>query len=83
MRCAFPTRHFPLRQICPYSDLSKLYQQNIRREAYTTHIGGWQVVWKLVGEDNDKKLQPVAVRVGITDYSDAIAGEICRKMMRW
>ncbi len=55
----------------PYSDLSKLYQQNnIRREAYTTHIGGWQVVWKLVGEDNDKKLQPVAVRVGITDYSN-------------
>jgi HlyD family secretion protein len=54
-----------------YSDLSKLYQQNnIRKEAYTTHIGGWQVVWKLVGEDNDKKLQPVAVQVGITDYSN-------------
>jgi HlyD family secretion protein len=54
-----------------YSDLSKLYQQNnIRKEAYTTHIGGWQVVWKLVGEENDKKLQPIAVQVGITDYSN-------------
>ena len=55
----------------PYADLQKMYQQNnIRREAYTTHIGGWQVVWKLVGEEDDKKLQPVAVQVGITDYSN-------------
>ena len=34
--------------------------------ATTSHMGGWQVVWKL---SSGKKLEPVAVRAGITDYS--------------
>ncbi|MFY9688886.1 MAG: hypothetical protein WAJ86_03045, partial [Candidatus Acidiferrales bacterium] len=33
-----------------------------------THLGGWQVVWKL-GPDQ-KQLIPVAVQVGITDYNN-------------
>jgi len=48
-------------------DLEKLYAQyKIPAQARTSHIGGWQVVWKLGA---DRKLQPVPIKVGITDYS--------------
>ena len=53
-----------------FKDLQDLYKQlpdNVRRQATTTHIGGWQVVWTL--EQPDNKLKPHAVRVGITDYN--------------
>jgi HlyD family secretion protein len=49
-------------------ELQALYKQyNISREASTTHLGGWQVVWKL---GTDTKLIPVAVQCGVTDYSN-------------
>jgi hypothetical protein len=52
----------------PFSDLQKLYKDNnIRREAYASHLGGWQVLWTQEGPD--KKMTPHAVRVGITDYN--------------
>jgi HlyD family secretion protein len=52
----------------PFKELQDLYKaNNIRREAYATHIGGWQLVWTL--EQPDNKLKPHAVRVGITDYN--------------
>jgi HlyD family secretion protein len=52
----------------PRPQLQQLYQQyNISREASTTHLGGWQVVWKL---SSKKELIPVAVQCGITDYSN-------------
>jgi HlyD family secretion protein len=48
--------------------LPQIYKQyNIPREATTTHLGGWQVVWKL---GPDKNLIPVAVRCGVTDYNN-------------
>lgn len=51
----------------PRKELQDLCEKNnIPRAAYTSHLGGWQVVWKMGPE---KKLIPVAVRVGITDYS--------------
>jgi HlyD family secretion protein len=50
----------------PYSDLVALYRaNNIKRAAYTSHLGGLQVVWTRTAEG---KLQPIAVTVGITDY---------------
>jgi HlyD family secretion protein len=50
-----------------HNDLQDLYQQyNIPPAAATSHLGGWQVVWK---QGPDKKLMPVAIRVGITDYN--------------
>jgi HlyD family secretion protein len=52
----------------PKNQLQELYRQhNISREASTTHLGGWQVVWKLAPK---KELIPVAVQCGITDYSN-------------
>jgi HlyD family secretion protein len=57
-------------------DLEEVYNQyHIPVAARTSHLGGWQVVWKLGAE---KKLQPVAVRVGITDYSytQLLEGEV-------
>lgn len=51
----------------PRHDLEQLYNQaHIPAQARTSHIGGWQVVWKL---GRDKKPHPVAVKIGITDYS--------------
>jgi HlyD family secretion protein len=48
--------------------LSQIYTQyNISREASTTHLGGWQVVWKM---GPNKNLIPVAVQCGITDYNN-------------
>jgi HlyD family secretion protein len=52
----------------PPKTIQALYQQqHISREASSTHLGGWQVVWKLV---NQKQLVPVAVQTGITDYNN-------------
>lgn len=48
--------------------LQQLYKRyNISREASTTHLGGWQTVWKL---GPNKQLIPVAVQCGITDYNN-------------
>ena len=57
--------------------LQALYKQyNISREASTTHLGGWQVVWKLSADD--KQLTPIAVQCGITDYNytQVLRGEL-------
>jgi HlyD family secretion protein len=52
----------------PAKELQDLYKQyNIDRRASTTHLGGWQVVWKLGA---DKQLTPVAIQAGITDYNN-------------
>jgi HlyD family secretion protein len=52
----------------PPKDLLQLYKDNnISREASTTHLGGWQVIWKM---DANKSLIPLAVQVGITDYNN-------------
>jgi HlyD family secretion protein len=50
------------------AQLPQIYKQyNISREASATHLGGWQVVWKLAPDQN---LIPVAVQCGITDYNN-------------
>jgi HlyD family secretion protein len=50
----------------PFADLRALYVANkIDRRAYTTHLGGAQVVWT---KDADGKLKPIAIHTGITDY---------------
>lgn len=52
----------------PRTQLQAMYKQyNISREASTTHLGGWQVVWKM---SPDKKPFPVAVQCGITDFNN-------------
>jgi HlyD family secretion protein len=51
----------------PYADLRALYVANkIPRSAYTSHLGGMQVVWKKTADG--KSLVPLAVKTGITDY---------------
>lgn len=48
------------------AQLQQLYKQNnIPSAATTSHLGGWQVVWEQTGG----KLKPVAIKVGITDYT--------------
>ena len=48
-------------------DLEKLYKERkIPPAAYTSHAGGRQVVWRLAAGD---RVEPVAVRVGISDYT--------------
>ncbi len=50
----------------PRKELQDVYTRySIPPSATTSHLGGFQVAWKLDG----KTLQPVAVKVGITDYS--------------
>ena len=50
----------------PRNTLLQTYRQySIPSNATTSHLGGWQVVWKLTP---DKKPMPVAIRIGITDY---------------
>src|SRR5271154_752979 len=59
------------------TQLPQIYKQyNISREASTTHLGGWQVVWKLA--PNKKDLIPVAVQCGVTDYNNTqlISGDL-------
>ncbi|MBZ5542112.1 MAG: efflux RND transporter periplasmic adaptor subunit [Acidobacteriia bacterium] len=51
----------------PRQELQDLYaKNNIPASATVQRPGGLQVVWKLTGS---KKLEPLAVKVGITDYS--------------
>jgi HlyD family secretion protein len=51
----------------PTQTLRELYHQyNISRDATTTHLGGWQVVWKL--GSNEQPI-PAAVRLRITDFT--------------
>lgn len=51
----------------PRNQLEQLYvSYHIPADATRQHIGGTQVVW-MPGKDNN--LKPVAVKVGITDYS--------------
>jgi HlyD family secretion protein len=60
----------------PNNVLRQLYEQNqIPAAATTSHMGGWRVVWK---PEAGGKLRPVAVRVGITDYTftQLIGGEV-------
>ena len=48
-------------------DLEKMYKERrIPPAAYASHAGGQQVVWRLTGA---VKIEPVAVRVGISDYT--------------
>lgn len=48
-------------------ELQELYTRyRIPSAATTSHIEGWQVAWKLTA---GKKLIPMAIRAGITDYS--------------
>ncbi len=50
----------------PRKELEELYNSyRIPPAARSSHLGAWQVVWKLTG----KKLIPMAIRAGITDYS--------------
>ena len=50
----------------PNTEVRALYTENkIDRRAYTSHIGGAQVVWT---QTADGKLKPIAIKVGITDY---------------
>jgi HlyD family secretion protein len=51
----------------PRHELEDLYTRyRIPPAARASHPGGWQVVWKLGA---GRRLEPVAVKVGITDYS--------------
>lgn len=51
----------------PRRQLQELYTEHkIPSAAAASHLGGWQVVWEL---DPSKKLIPVSVRTGITDYT--------------
>jgi HlyD family secretion protein len=51
----------------PLAELEPLYRRfAVPEAARSSHIGGQQVVWKLATGD---KLEPVAVRVGISDYA--------------
>ncbi len=64
-----PNPALTFRPAMPAKDLQVLYKQyNISREASATHLGGWQVVWKLSPDKKD--VVPVAVQVGITDYNN-------------
>ncbi len=52
----------------PRSQIQSIYTANkITKEASTTHLGGWQVVWKFGA---DHKPFPIAVRCGITDFNN-------------
>lgn len=64
-----PNPALTFKPVLPTKDLQDLYKRyNISREAATTHLGGWQVVWK-IGPDK-QTLIPLAVQCGITDYGN-------------
>ncbi len=57
-------------------DLERLYKERrIPPAAYTSHAGGQQVVWRLASGD---RVEPVAVKVGISDYafSQVLEGDL-------
>lgn len=52
----------------PPNQLRDLYKKyNIPHQATVSHMGGMQVVWKL---DPNKQLIPVAIKTGLTDYTN-------------
>jgi len=52
----------------PPNQLQALYRSHhIRREAFTNHLGGWQVVWTLAPNGTD--VIPIAIRAGLSDFS--------------
>lgn len=60
----------------PFTELRTLYTDNkIPRAAYTSHLGGAQVVWTKTA---DGKLKPIAIKVGITDYvnTQMVSGDL-------
>jgi HlyD family secretion protein len=57
-------------------EVQKLYQEyGIPAAATASHLGGSQVVWKL---ENGGRIRPLAVRIGITDYTytELLAGDL-------
>jgi HlyD family secretion protein len=61
----------------PFADLRQMYTDNkIPRAAYTSHLGGKQIVWKKSADG--KSLVPLAVTTGITDYiiTQMISGDL-------
>jgi len=53
----------------PPASVHELYAHyKIPSAAYTNHLGGWQLVWKLAPNKTD--LIPVAVKAGITDLNN-------------
>jgi HlyD family secretion protein len=53
----------------PAADLERLYKERrIPPAAYTSHVGGQQVIWRLEAGD---RVEPVAVKVGISDYASS------------
>ncbi|HVB34831.1 MAG TPA: efflux RND transporter periplasmic adaptor subunit [Patescibacteria group bacterium] len=61
----------------PPASVQQLYRSyKIPREAYTNHLGGWQVVWKLA--PNKKDVTPVAIQAGITDlnHTQVLKGDL-------
>src|SRR6185369_10946059 len=60
----------------PPADVEKLYKERrIPPAAYTSHAGGQQVIWRLEAGD---RVEPVAVKVGISDYvsSQVLEGNV-------
>lgn len=65
---AIPNPALTFKPTIPAPEIQKLYRQfHISREASTTHVNGWQTVWKLTPQ---KQLIPIAVKCGITDYNN-------------
>jgi HlyD family secretion protein len=53
----------------PPEELERIYRErHIPAVAHTTHAGGRQVVWRLSAADS---LEPLAIRVGISDYASS------------
>ncbi|MGC1107071.1 MAG: efflux RND transporter periplasmic adaptor subunit [Candidatus Acidiferrales bacterium] len=51
----------------PAPDLQALYKKyDIPLQATVSHIGGWQIVWKL---DANQKPMPITIKTGLTDYT--------------
>jgi len=56
--------------------IESLYKKyNIPRQATVSHVGGWQLVWKL---DVNQQPIPVAIKTGLTDYTstDVVEGDL-------
>lgn len=52
----------------PPQQIQNLYKKyNIPRDAFTNHLGGWQVVWEQGA--TPEQLIPVAIKAGISDFS--------------
>ncbi|HEV2387414.1 MAG TPA: efflux RND transporter periplasmic adaptor subunit [Candidatus Acidoferrales bacterium] len=63
----------------PPATIQKLYADyHVPRQAYTTHLGGWQVVWKLTTQNGNQQVAPVAIRAGISDFNhtQVLEGEL-------